>query len=103
MRCPHCITGFLEYQIGYVVYASGMGAVHSEDRVVCINCARHRYLTEQDATTSPKGRRGALPVRVLAVAPAAAVRRARRWRHQEVSHGPSEAHTSAEEEYGQEA
>jgi len=80
MKCPHCLTGFLAYEIGYIVYNEGMGAVHSEDRVVCINCSRYRYLTEQEADPSPKGRATALPVEVLAAtAPPAALRRARRY------------------------
>lgn len=81
MRCPNC-SGFLFFEIGYIVYNEGMGAVHSEDRVVCINCARFRYLTEQEADDSPKGRQTALPVEVLAAtAPPRALRRARRYMH----------------------
>lgn len=82
MKCPreHC-GGFLEYQAGYIVYGQGMGRIHSEDKIVCLSCGRHRYLTEQETTPSPKGRTEALPVEVLALAPPEAVRRARRYTH----------------------
>jgi len=80
MKCPNCLTGFLQFEIGYIVYNEGMGAVHSEDRIVCVNCSRYRYLTEQEPDPSPKGRATALPVEVLAAtAPPAALRRARRY------------------------
>lgn len=99
MRCPNCITGFLAFEIGYIVYNEGMGAVHSEDRVVCINCARYRFLTEQEATPSPKGRASALPVEVLAAtAPPEALQRARRYMNAQVTKATRHPESSQEDE-----
>ncbi len=78
MKCPNC-GGRLLFEIGYIHHESGFAAVHSEDRVYCINCAHHRYLTELADTPEPKARPSGLPLWVLeAVAPRRALKRARR-------------------------
>lgn len=78
MKCPNC-GGRLLFEIGYIHHESGFAAVHSEDRVYCLNCAHHRYLTEVVDTPEPKARPSGLPLWVLeAVAPRQALKRARR-------------------------
>ena len=77
--CPHCTKGSLFYEIGYISHESGFAAVHSEDRVYCINCGRQRYLTEIHDGDEPEVRGDRLPLWVLtAVAPADSIQRAKR-------------------------
>lgn len=77
--CPHCAKGHLFFEIGYISHESGFASVHSEDRVYCINCGRQRYLTELHDGDEPEVRGDRLPLWVLtAVAPAAALQRAKR-------------------------
>lgn len=74
MRCPYC-GGRIFFEIGYVAHGPNMARIRAEDRVYCINCAAHRYMTET-RSLGPKGRPKALPLEALAVGKAARAREA---------------------------
>ena len=67
--CPNC-EGRLVFEPGHMSYNNqGMFLIHAENRIVCLMCARYRYLDEFKGCESVMGRTSALPHYVLSYAP----------------------------------
>tara|TARA_R100000781_G_scaffold3911_5_gene5208 strand:+ start:18731 stop:19015 length:285 start_codon:yes stop_codon:yes gene_type:complete len=67
--CPVC-EGHLVFEPGHMSYNNqGMFLIHAENRIVCLMCARYRYLDEYKGCQAVMGRTSALPHYVLEYAP----------------------------------
>tara|TARA_R110000787_G_scaffold104644_2_gene211903 strand:- start:1937 stop:2221 length:285 start_codon:yes stop_codon:yes gene_type:complete len=70
--CPNC-EGRLVFEPGHMSFNNqGMFSIHAENRIVCLMCARYRYLDEFKGCETVMGRTSALPHYVLEYAPAGA-------------------------------